>query len=171
MKSWAGIDNGISGAIAILREDGSFRVEHVPVCEVGKSTFIDSEALADILFQEGLPFTVFEQGQKQPKFGCKGNFANGDSFATVRTVLRLTKTPSMYVNPKQWQKDIFAGIRGTADNTKGASIEFCRRVYPHISLIPPRCRVADDNFADAICMAHWSRTKAFAQHDRGGDFI
>jgi hypothetical protein len=159
VTSCAGIDNGTTGAVAILREDGSIRVERMPVFKVGKSMFIDESALSALLSEEGNPLTVFEQGQKNPLFGTKGNFANGYSFGVVQTVLKLGKVPHLCVNPQKWQKAVFSGMRGVKDkDTKGASIEFCRRRYPQVNLIPPRCRTPFDGFADAICMAHYAST-------------
>jgi len=166
-KSFAGVDNGTSGAIAILRPDGSHRLEKMPLIEFGGKSHIDECALREILVvEESLPYTVFEQGQIQPKFGPKNNFTNGLTYGVVQTVLRLGAGPGLSipyrgVNPKNWQDDVFKGIRGAAKDTKGVAIEFCRRTFPHINLVPPGCRVPFDGFADALCMAWWSKNFAF----------
>jgi hypothetical protein len=159
MKTWVGVDNGISGAVGILREDGSVLLEKMPVVCVGKSTFIDEVALQSILEKEKPEMVVFEQGQKNPLFGTKGNFSNGYSFGVVQTVLKLGRFVHVCINPRTWQKSCFKDIRGTAEgDTKGASIEFCKRMYPLVNLVPARCKKPFDGWADALCMAHYARS-------------
>lgn len=166
-----GIDNGISGALAAIMDDGTVDVISMPTVTVGKSTFIDACALEDWLLKHsgwsklegGVPRVTFEQGSKQPKFGTKGNFANGYSFGVVKTVLELQARRGnlvfQCVNAKTWQKVLFKDLRGAdveGSDTKGASLEVCRRLFPTVNLVPPRCRVPNDGWADALCMASYS---------------
>jgi hypothetical protein len=159
---YVGIDNGISGACAALSpNDGKITKSLMPCRTVRGKDYIDEIALHQWLSQLGVAhtdiFVVYEQGQLQPKFGCKTNFAQGYSFGVVSTVLSMGAIPHMAVNPKMWQKDIFAGLRGDSKDTKGASIEFCRRTYPNLDLrASERCRVPHDGIADALCMATWA---------------
>src|SRR5574343_233128 len=76
-KTYIGIDNGVSGAIAILRFPEMVQghplnpvveLYKMPVLEVGKSKTIDAAALNGMLKNERSAHIVFEQGQKQPKF-------------------------------------------------------------------------------------------------------
>lgn len=159
--TFMGIDNGISGAVGVIAPDG-ITVVPTPVVKVGTSTRIDECGLAELIKLHPETFVTLEQGQKQPKFGCKGNFANGFNDGTIQTVLRLLKVPHRVVDPKMWQTDVFKGIRGLRTTTKGASIEFCRRMFPDISLYrTPRCRTIDDNLADALCLAWWGKNFGF----------
>lgn len=159
--SFVGIDNGVTGAVAILRPGREAEVLRVPTRKVGEDNRIDCRSLWSLLFALGESKIVFEQGQKQPKWGCIGNFANGRSHGVVETVVELLKVPYRPVNPKDWQADVFKGIRKADMDTKSAAKEFCRRTFPNVSLVPPRCRTEDDNFADALCMAWWAKHHAF----------
>jgi|GEM_PF-5808564 len=166
--SWIGIDNGITGAFAVLRSTGIHTVVPVPVKQLGGDRFIDASALVEMIRAEPNPQTIYEQGQKQPKWGCKGNFANGFSHAVVDTVLEVLKVPYRGINPKTWQEHAFKDMRGAAKaiakdlDTKDCSIEFCRRTFPQVRLTrSDRCTVPDNNFADALCMAWYARNVVF----------
>ncbi len=159
---YVGIDNGISGACAALRPGtGELSAILMPTREVGKDTHIDDGALAawllDLYPDRSRIFVTYEQGQKQPKFGCKGNFAQGYSFGVIATLTSQLRLARMAVNPRDWQKTIFIGIRSAGDDTKTASVEFCRRTYPYFDLRPtPRSRNPHNGISDAICIATWS---------------
>lgn len=162
---FVGIDNGVSGAVAWLWPGGKVRVLGTPVRKAGADIRIDAAVLTRYFSPDTACFhVVYEQGQKQPKFGVKGNFANGRSDGVLETVLELLRVPYRPVNPKDWQRDVFQGIRGAADNTKTAALEFCRRTFPEVDLRrTPRCAGPDHNFADALCMAWWARHFAFRE--------
>ena len=162
-----GIDNGISGALAAIYPDGTVEVVDMPVISVGKANRIDALAVYTWIkvaaAESGAPaFVTFEQGQKNPLFGTKGNYSNGYSCGVVETLIQFAARDGFVtyqcVNPRTWQKDMFKDLRGVGDgDTKGASIEVCRRLFPQLSLVPPRCRLPHDGWADAICMAEYGR--------------
>jgi hypothetical protein len=156
VKTYIGIDNGISGAIAIL--DTIPRLHLMPTYKVAKSEYIDPTELMEILLGVDDPFVVFEQGQKNPLFGTKGNFSNGYSFGVVNAVLKLGKIPHTLVNPQTWQKVMFKDVKRDK-GTKGASIEVCRRLYPLLSLKPEGKRFLKphDGMADALMMAAYGK--------------
>lgn len=154
VKTYIGIDNGISGAIAIL--DDVPRVCLMPTYKVGVSEFIDPTELMEILLSVDDPFVVFEQGQKNPLFGTKGNFSNGYSFGVVNAVLKLGKIPHTLVNPKTWQKVMFKDIKKDK-GTKGASIEVCGRLYPNLCIKTERMMKPHDGMADAVMMATYGK--------------
>ena len=53
-----------------------------------------------------------------------------------------------------WKKTVLAG---TAKD-KDAAIEYCRRAFPQVSLLPgPRCRKPHDGMADALCLLEYGR--------------
>jgi hypothetical protein len=160
--TYVGIDNGITGAVAIILPDGLAQVTPVPVRKVGADTRIDARVLWEIFLALPNPHIVFEIGQKQPAFGVKGNYANGRSHGVLETLVELRGCPYRPVNPKDWQKDAFAGLRGWDMDTKAAAFEFCRRTFPTVSLLPtPRCVKPNDGMADALCMAWWAKNRAF----------
>lgn len=169
-----GIDNGVSGAIAIIHPDGEIEVGKMPTIEAGKRTLLDDIKIRNTLNKARGGTTsfmdrphpslldpmhvVFEQGQLQPLFSCKTNFAQGYSFGVIATILRQNAIPATAVNPKDWMKEMHLGVRGKGDDTKTASLEACRRLYPHVSLLPtPRCTKPDDGMAEALLMATWGK--------------
>lgn len=159
-KIYIGVDNGNSGAISIIYPTTAIWTCLMPTIKVGKETWIDDIVLRDILNAAGEnKFVVFEQGQKQPKFGCKGNFSQGYSFGVVRTTIRQNGIPHTAVNPRDWQKAMHLGVRSAGMDTGAASIEACRRLFPDVSLVPPGCRVPHDGIADALLMAEWGRRR------------
>ena len=160
---YIGIDNGISGALAALNKTtGALSAIVMPTVEVRKNNYIDDRAVRDwILAFENAGqqriYVVYEQGQKQPMFGCKTNFAQGYSFGVIATIMSQNNISCMAVNPKDWQKPIFTGIRGDAKDTKGASIEFVRRTYPTFDMRPTaRSKNPHDGIADSVCIATWA---------------
>ena len=158
-----GIDNSYTGAIAAVEflEAQNPRViscELMPTISVGKSIAIDEDKVWQRLIEirELYEDVIigFEIGQKNPLFGCKGNFSNGFSYGVIRTVVRLSGMRHIEINPKTWQKEIFRDIRGLEMSTKSASIEYCRRQFPEQSLLPtPRCKKPHDGMADSLCLA------------------
>jgi len=167
--TYIGIDNGISGAIAILSPDNNVTLQLMPVYKTGTLSFIDELAVYDILnsfkIKEENVHIIFEQGQKNPIFGTKGNFSNGYSFGVIHTILKIVKVPFTLVNPQTWQKVMFKDIRGMKNKsnkngktTKDASIEVCKRLYPEQSLIPiKRSKKPHDGLADALLMATYGK--------------
>jgi len=158
--NFIGIDNGTSGAIAVLDPQGEvLEMFKMPVTKVGDAVFIYAMGLCEMIERHPSTYVVAEQGQKNPMFGTKGNFANGYSFGVVKTILDLTGRPHVLINPKTWQKIIFKDIRrGPNDSTKNLSCEFARRRWPSISLLATaRSKKPDDGLADALCLAEYGR--------------
>jgi len=173
---YIGIDNGTTGGIATICSDGNTQEmlssEIITSIVVGKDKFVDAKALYDYITdlckaKTNKVFAILERGQKQPRFGCKGNFANGENYGIAKAVLYLCADQNssnfrwIDINPRDWQKVILGSMRGAAQkldgkHTKLASIEFCKRMYPYIPLIRGKKRTEDDNLADAMCIAHYA---------------
>ena len=154
MKYFVGIDNGVSGGFAVVDQEGNLgEYGLIPVKKIGDMKDIDLKEFFNLLeYHAGIEVNsdvtvMLEQGQKQPLFGCKGNFANGYFFGRVSGALEILNFKHTFVNPKTWQAVIFKDIRGQAKgNTKGMSVEVCRRMFPKES-------IKDHNIADAVCIA------------------
>jgi len=180
MQYYIGIDNGTSGGMAtISKTKDKIEVDScviIPSIKVGKDKFVNPSHLYHYISDIGSEpdseiFVVLERGQKQPLFGCKGNFANGENYGIVKSVLYICaanmngRMKWMDVNPKDWQKVVLGSMRGAAQELKGkatklASIEFCKRMYPGVSLIPKGSKKEDDNLSDAMCIAHYALSGA-----------
>ncbi len=160
-KFYCGWDNGISGAGALLLPDGP-EFFATPLTHAGKDNIVDARALqAWFAKRESVIKHVgVEQPQKQPRFGACGNFSQGDSGATIRTVLVLLGIPFTLIPPRKWQAAMHMGVRGANMDTKTASFEACARLFPNVT-IPGRpsektgkpSSKPDDGFADALLIA------------------
>ena len=145
----------------------------MPVVTAGKRTLIDCIRLRQILnaarqspHEKREPgqrllamHVVFEVGQLKPTNGILAHWSQGCSFGIVSTMLRLSAIPATALNPKDWQKEMHLGIRGKHDDTKTASIEACRRLFPKVALMPNKNGKPHDGVADALLMAEWGRRK------------
>ncbi len=161
MKTYIGIDNGTSGGLAIIQPN-QINVMIIPLIEVGGLRYIDAKEVNYILSQfKDNSLVIYEQGAKNPYFGTIGNFSNGYHFGVIKTILEIGEFSNVCVTPKQWQKDMFLGIRHLSKgDTKGASIETCKRLFPTVDLRrTSKCKKDHDGIADALCMAEWARRK------------
>lgn len=161
-KLFVGIDNGVTGAIAALAPDDTVQFFPVAVQDLGKGgRLLDIAGNADI-FAKLIDFDskwqthhiVYEQGQKQPIFGCKGNYANGQNNEFWRVFLTLKKYTFSPINPKMWQKHILANIRG--DDTKAQAALVIQQRFPKLDLSSLR-KDQRMGVVDALCIALWAR--------------
>jgi hypothetical protein len=152
MRTTCAMDNGVSGALCILRPDGPVFLK-TPTIEQGGRTYIDVVVLSKVLRTIDDPFMGVEQTQLNPTFGAKGNHSQGRSEGAIDAVLKLLAIPHIMVPPRTWMKEMHLGIRRADQDTKSASIEACSRLFPGVDLVPPGCRKPSDAFADSLLIA------------------
>lgn len=162
MKTYVGIDNGKSGAVAMIFPGGEVEVAPMPMLEFERRILFDDIKLMQMLNRakanpDGM-HVVFELGQIQPLWSAKANHIQGLYMGTVTTLIRQHNLPATGVNPKDWQSLMLASFPKHWD-TKVKSIASCQQRYPKVNLIPPRCRNVHDGYADALNMAEWGRLK------------
>jgi hypothetical protein len=97
---------------------------------------------------------VFEQAQITPKFGYKNCYTNGRHNEFWRVVLTMARIPFKWVNPRQWQKPVFAGIRG--DDTKEMADLVRRQQFPTLDL-SGYTQIQTGGINDAVCIALFAR--------------
>jgi len=152
MTLYVGIDNGKKGGIAIIDEKEEIQMlVPMPVTVIDGHEQYDINAIAKVF--EDLPdervYVCLEKAYTLPLNGCKQNFVTGYQWGVMMGVLSAFHISYEIINPKAWQKEIFAG--DTVENTKEASILFCKRKWPNIDL-----KVGNkesDGLSDALCMA------------------
>lgn len=166
MTLFVGIDPGLSGAIAVLDENGALiSIEPIPLVPSGsgsRSEF-DLPAIRDRLLhwrtfasRSGL-FVTIEKLTAMPRSmgGASANFARGLSrgFAWMLTVLEV---PYQLVSPREWQSAMLAGAAGK--DTKQRSIVAAQRLFPSADLRrSPKSKKPDDGLADAALLAEFGR--------------
>jgi crossover junction endodeoxyribonuclease RuvC len=142
------IDPGLSGAIAI-RVGSAVTAQPLPLA--GK--LLDLAALSDIIRQAQPTLAIVEKVHAMPGQGVTSMFTFGMGYGAIQGILATLKTPYELVTPQRWKGAILAGT--TKD--KNAAIAYCRRAYPDVPLVPPRCRKPHDGIADALCLLEYGK--------------
>lgn len=144
----AGIDPGKAGGLAKQRAIGT--VEVIPMPVAGKE--IDGLAIVDFL--NGVDLVVIEKVASMPKQGVKSTFTFGKGYGILHGICWGGAIPFELVTPQRWKGTVLAGT----SKDKDAAIAYCRRRFPHVSLLPtPRCSVPSDGMADALCLMEYGR--------------
>ena len=147
MKTYIGIDPGKSGALALLTEDGQCTV--VPFQE---------SAYTAILKAASGPSSVccLEKVGAMPGQGVVSMFNFGHNLGYIEGLLQAFDIPYQLVPPQTRKKEFCV----TSD--KNTSIEVCRKLFPHVSLLPTaRSRKPSDGMAEAILIAEYARRRRF----------
>lgn len=142
-----GIDPGITGAVAVLNDDGSVRLAaDLPTIANGKSKRqIDANTLAAILgpYAKGIKLAVVEKVSAMPKQGVSSVFNFGVAVGCVRGVLGALGIPVMYVTPTKWK-----GTYGLTSD-KEQSRAMATMLFPAADLHLKK----DHNRAEALLLA------------------
>ena len=156
MSCFFGIDNGKSGAIAVIR-NGDVEVHDMPVIAVkkGKSqkTIYDIQRIVSIIYEMSRhddTYGILEQAQVMHFDGKVSAGTIMYSFGLMEGVLSALGVRYEIKHPKTWQKEYFHGVIG--DSTKEKSYKVASRLYPGVELVTPRGRVYDGR-CDALLMA------------------
>ena len=157
--TYIGIDNGVSGAIAVwfdLCEPDLFKM---PTAKYGKRNIVDLPRVCHIFDNAKMPgdtFCILERAQVLPNQGAVSGFNYGDSYGSIKGILTALEIPFEITQPKAWQKLMLAGM--DRSDTKAASILRCKQLFPNVSLkATERCTKDDHNMADALLMAEYGR--------------
>ena len=130
-KVFCGIDPGLTGAVAFLREGGEILdVVDMPVqtTSTGRKQ-IDGAELAAILVRYLPSFVLLERVGARPGEGAVGAFAFGHGLGVIQGALAALAIPHQLVQPAVWKRA--AGIPAGAP--KAASITTCSQLIPSSS--------------------------------------
>jgi hypothetical protein len=164
-----GLDPGLSGACAVLDQNGLravFDVPVMPIPGVGPKALvqnkIDGRGLAKLLRQHcppGEPVqsvveAVSVMGGKNNAVQTQGSLLR--TLGAIETVLECLGWAPQYAHPQTWKR-YFGLIDSelTDAQRKRKALECARRLYPQCSDI---ARAKDHNRGEAILIAHWWRT-------------
>lgn len=168
---YIGIDPGASGFIAMY-SDGKFNFYEMP--KIGK--FIDVNGINRIfksisLLQDLDKLSVhacLEDVHAVYGASAKGTFNFGYSVGIVEALIVTHMIPFTRVQPKKWQKEMWAGIpvqkkpsstgKTMVNDTKLMSKMAAKRLFPDIDLRRnDRCKIDDDNKIDALLICEYAR--------------
>jgi crossover junction endodeoxyribonuclease RuvC len=154
----AGIDPGMSGAVAAIERDTLRIVEiaDTPVVSDGKKKHYDCNAMAALIRRIALTGSslsvCLEQAQAMPGQGVSSTFSTGRGFGIWEGVLSALDVPYRTVRPSVWIYRILSGMPGEG---KERAIQFAMRMFPGCELCRPNGRKASDGRADALCLAYY----------------
>ena len=154
-----GIDNGVSGAIAALYEDGNVvHLSSLPIIKIGKDNSLDVVTFRELLQTIKPNYILVEPAQKFSP-GKLALCSTWFCWGMIRAILEIDKYKWEPVNPKTWQKVMFSGHVRSADQTsKDAAIIVCQRLFPKVSLLPTlKSKKPDSGLADALLLAEFCR--------------
>ena len=149
-----GIDPGLSGAIAILKENKVLGIFDMPVMAEGKKNKkqLNNAQLVNIL-KENIQdkeesAVVVEQVNAMPGQGVTSMFNFGQTFGAIKGVCAALELPIFFVRPSKWKKH-FELINSSKDSSRTKVIE----MYP--SLSNQLSKKKDVNKSDAILIARF----------------
>ena len=149
-----GIDPGLSGAIAILKNDKVIKLIEMPVMAEGKKNKrqLNNAQLANILREiiknhEEISVVV-EQVNAMPGQGVTSMFNFGQSFGILKGICSAMQLPMYFVRPAKWKK-YFNLINSEKDASRTRAIE----IFPYFS--SELSKKKDSNKADAILIANF----------------
>lgn len=170
MTIHVGIDPGLSGAIAFLDAAGEpvgIGIADTPVLTVSRSTggkrsIMDLPGCRELLLSVAPASSlrvVLEQVGPMPGQGVTSMFRFGEGYGAWQGLLAALQIPHQLVHPQRWQRAMLDGVpRGD-----GASLLVARRRWPGIDLH----RKKDHGRADALLLAEYGRTRAWAALEAG----
>ena len=137
------IDPGLTGAIAVFRENQDAEVHDMPVLKSGtkNQSFIDVHGVFDLIPPGGAVF--IERQQAMPKQGVSSTFKTGYGYGQLIGMLDVMHTRYTIVSPAEWSKL----IKRPAKAGKDWNIAEARRRFPHLASVLLKSK---DGRADAL---------------------
>lgn len=163
-RLWIGIDNGLSGGIAMLDETGKFRLlAPMPTTKNGKGRDLDVELLKGALIH-GLndEVTVVIELPTKHSPGVLALCSTWCCYGGIRAVLKLSKVRTHEItSPRTWQK-IFWTVpkmpKGQKFDTKAAALKAANQLWPEQKwLATDRSSVPHNGLVDAALIAEYGR--------------
>ena len=105
-----GIDPGLSGALAILKDSKVLKIFDMPVMSEGKKNKkqLNSAQLVSILKENMIEIdntaVVVEQVNAMPGQGVTSMFNFGQTFGAIKGISATLKLPIYFVRPSKWKK-------------------------------------------------------------------
>jgi hypothetical protein len=161
-KLYLGIDNGISGALALIDSDSKVAwTMPMPIEKRGKTSEVAVRCLYDEL--QGLSLdnnvTVVYEGPAKHSKGVLALTSTHECFGCVRTVLALLGLRTHIITqPRTWQKEFWNSVAGY--DTKAESVRMAKMLWPEQDFLrTPKCKTPDNGITDALLIAEYGRRK------------
>ncbi len=160
-----GIDPGLNGAIAILKDNIVEEIFDIPVMSDGKKNKrqLNSAQLVklikDNINRDEETVMVVEQVNAMPGQGVTSMFNFGQTFGAIKGICAALNLPIFFVRPAKWKKH-FDLINSSKDASRTKAIE----MYPSIS--DKLSKKKDVNKSDAILIARFYSETRFKQDQK-----
>lgn len=164
-----GIDPGLKGGIAVIKEDGS--LELTPMPTIGEKEYdifelkrILREAACGLLPEKttleashSKSLLVFERQHALPGQGLTSSLKTGIGYGILLGLVAGLEIPHEVVWAKAWQKVLFVGLPPEYD-TKVKSEIVAKRLFPSADFRKStRARKSSDGLTDAACLAYYAK--------------
>ena len=149
-----GIDPGLNGAIAVLKDNKVKEIFDVPVMPEGKKNKRQLNSaqlvklLKEIISEEEEVVVIVENVSAMPGQGVTSMFNFGQTFGAIKGICAALGLPIFFVRPAKWKKH-FDLINTQRDSSRVKAIE----MFPKFSNLLSRKK--DSNKADAILIANY----------------
>ena len=149
-----GIDPGLSGAIAVLKNNKVLDIFEIPVMSEGKKNKRQLNSaqlvklLKDNIKDDEEVSVVVEQVNAMPGQGVTSMFNFGQTFGAIKGICAALSLPIFFVRPSKWKKH-FELINSSKDSSRTKAIE----MYPLLS--GELSKKKDVNKSDAILIARF----------------
>ena len=159
-----GIDPGLSGAIAVLKNNNVLKIFDIPVMSEGKKNKRQlNSALLVSLLKENIDENeevaiVVEQVNAMPGQGVTSMFNFGQTFGAIKGICAALQFPIFFVRPSKWKKH-FELINSSKDASRTKAIE----MYPKLS--NQLSKKKDVNKSDAILIARFYNETRFNEEN------
>jgi len=161
-KLYLGIDNGISGALALIDSDSKVAwTMPMPIEKRGKTSEVHVQELYNEL--QGLSLdnnvTVVYEGPAKHSKGVLALTSTHECFGSVRAVLAILGLRTHIItSPRTWQKEFWNTASGY--DTKAESVRIAKMLWPDQDFLrTPKCKVPDNGITDALLIAEYGRRK------------
>lgn len=145
----AGIDPGITGAVAIIEDGRYLDGLLMPTITNGKRKRCNAAALAGFLVRHRPALVVLERVGAMPKQGATSMFSFGHSAGVAEGVVIALGLPLILVAPPVWKRR--AGLLGS---DKDAARSAAARLFPDAPLSMRKY----GGLADALLMAYYRQS-------------
>jgi len=146
-----GIDPGITGAVAVVNDNGDYAVYDLPIMANGKGTskikkMINPNGLSEILLMHHNDGPIFlERTASMPGQGVASMFSMGDTFGSIRAVCSVMGFAVEIITPQTWKKKY--QLKSDKEIVRAKAIQ----LFPNA----PLSRVKDHNRAEALLIAKY----------------
>jgi hypothetical protein len=152
--TYLGIDPGLKGGMAFIKEDGSVDLYPTPI--IGTKDY-DVPEINRILQSYTNIVAVLEKQHAMPGQGLTSTLKTGLGFGMFQACLSANGIKYDIIPAVRWQKNLFVGLPSKQD-TKVSSAVIASRLFPEVSFRrSDSAKKPHDGLTDAACIAEYCK--------------